>query len=133
MGSGVQAAYRGPRLYDSEETRAVVKKWVDFYKEHRKILESDIIHVRRADGRGLDAILHVNPQLATKGLAMVYNPLESSITQTLTLPLYYTGLTEKAVVREQDGKARAYRLNRKYEVEVVLSIPAKGLTWLTIA
>ena len=64
---------------------------------------------------------------------MVCNPLESSTTQTLTLPLYYTGLTEKAVVREQDGKARVYRLNRKHEIDVVLSIPAKGLTWLTIA
>ncbi len=61
--SGVQACYRGPRLYDTEATKAVVKKWVDFYKEHRAILDSDIIHVRRPDGRDIDCILHVNPQL----------------------------------------------------------------------
>ena len=55
--------------------KAVVKKWVGFYKAHRGILESDVIHIRRADGRDIDAILHVNPRLKEKGSAMVYNPL----------------------------------------------------------
>ena len=32
MGAGVAACYRGSRVYDTEETKAVVKKWVDFYK-----------------------------------------------------------------------------------------------------
>ena len=132
FGSGAQAAYRGYQLYDSDETKAVVKKWVSLYKAHRAILESDIIHLRRADGRDIDAILHVNPQLREKGLAMVYNPLEVAVTRTLTLPLYYTGLTGTARIREQEGKAREYRLNNRAEVEVTLSLPARGLTWLVI-
>lgn len=99
----MQGAYRGYQLYDTDETKAVVKKWVDFYKAHRRILESDIIHIRRADGRDIDAILHVNPQLEVKGLAMVYNPVDVEVTRTLTLPLDYTGLVENALVREQDG------------------------------
>ena len=41
LGFGAQACYRGPRLYDSEETKVVVKKWVAFFKKHRAILESD--------------------------------------------------------------------------------------------
>ena len=65
--SGVQACYRGPCLYDSEETKALVKRWVDFYKRYRAILDSDIVHVRRPDGRDLDMILHVNPRLPEKG------------------------------------------------------------------
>ena len=40
FGAGVQACYRGPRLYDTDETKAVVKRWVDFYKQHRPILDS---------------------------------------------------------------------------------------------
>ena len=48
------------RIYDADATKAVVKKWVGFYKRHREILESDIIHLRRPDGRGLDGIMHVN-------------------------------------------------------------------------
>ena len=132
LGSGAQAAYRGYRLYDSDQTKAVVKKWVDFYKVHRAILESDIIHVRRADGQDLDAILHVNSQLRIKGLAMVYNPLDVRVVRILTLPLYYTGITRAATIREREGDRREYRLNGKAEVEVAVSIPAAGLTWLTI-
>jgi len=132
LGSGAQAAYRGYQLYDSDETRAVVKKWVAFYKAHRAILESDIIHVRRADGRDLDAILHVNPQLREKGFAMVYNPLDVPVTRTMVFPLYYTGLTQTATIRERDGEARPYRLNNRAEVELTLSLPARGLTWIII-
>ncbi len=132
FGSGAQAAYRGYQLYDTDQTKAVVKKWVDFYKAHRRILESDIIHVRRADGRDIDAILHVNPQLEVKGLAMVYNPLDVEVTRTLTLPLYYTGLVENALVREQDGEPRKYPLNHRFEANVPLTIPAQGITWLSI-
>ena len=62
FGAGVQACYRGPRLFDTDETKAVVKKWVDFYKAHRAILDSDLIHLRRADGRDWDGWLHVNPR-----------------------------------------------------------------------
>jgi hypothetical protein len=76
FGAGVQACYRGPRLYDTDETKAVVQKWVDFYKAHRAILDSDLIHLRRADGRDWDGWLHVNPRLPECGLAMFYNPLE---------------------------------------------------------
>jgi len=32
FGAGVQACYRGPRLFDTDETKLVVKKWVAFYK-----------------------------------------------------------------------------------------------------
>jgi hypothetical protein len=132
FGSGVQAAYRGYQLYDTDETKAVVKKWVDFYKAHRGILESDIIHVRRADGRDIDAILHVNPQLKEKGLAMVYNPLDVEVTRTVTLLLYYTGLAGNALIREQDGEPRKYPLNQRCEADVTLTLPKQGATWLAI-
>jgi hypothetical protein len=132
FGSGVQAAYRGYQLFDTDETKAVVKKWVDFYKDHRAILQSDIIHVRRADGRDLDVILHVNPQLHEKGLAMIYNPLENQVTRTFRLPLYYTGIAGMATIREREGEPRKYSLNGSAEAEVSLSVPARRITWLTI-
>ena len=96
FGAGVQACYRGPRLFDTDETKAVVKKWVDFYKAHRAILDSDLIHLRRADGRDWDGWLHVNPALKERGLAMIYNPLNEPIERRIRLPLYYTGLTDRA-------------------------------------
>ncbi len=132
FGCGVQAAYRGPRLYDCDETKAVVKKWVTWYKLHRDILESDVIHVRRADGRDVDCLLHVNPRLKEKGLAMVFNPLDREVEKTLKLPLYYTGLTDEATVRERDGDAKKYKLDRRYDIELRVKMEPRSLTWFVV-
>ena len=48
----------------------------EFHKKHRQVLDGDIIHLRRPDGRDWDGILHVNPDGEEKGLIMLYNPLE---------------------------------------------------------
>jgi hypothetical protein len=132
LGFGVQACYRGPRLYDTEETKALVKKWVNFYKEHREILESDLIHLRRADGRDLDYMLHVNPQLEEKGLLMIFNPLDQTISKTIRVPLYYTGLTEWAKFREENEDVTTHKLDRQYCVFVPVKVPPKGITWFII-
>jgi hypothetical protein len=132
FGSGVQACYRGPRLYDTDQTKAIVKKWVDFYKEYRDILDSDIIHVRRPDGRDIDCILHVNPQLKHKGLAMVHNPLDRAVKKQLKLPLYYTGLTKTASISEQQGKSGKYELDREYNVEIPVDMAPGSITWLVV-
>ena len=50
-GAGVQACYRGPRLYDTDSTRKVVSETIAWYKKYREIPNADIIHLRRADGR----------------------------------------------------------------------------------
>jgi len=133
LGAGVQACYRGPRLYDAPKTRDLVKNWVDLYKKHRAILDSDIIHLRRADGRGLDYILHVNPANKEKGLLMVYNPLTEAIDTTLKIPLYYTGLRDTAHIRGPgEATAQAYRLDPQGRVEVPVRVPANGYTWKVI-
>lgn len=130
--SGVQAAYRGPRLFDAPETKAVVKHWVDLYKAHRAILDSDVIHLRRPDARDWDGLLHVNPALKEKGFATLFNPLDEPIRRTIALPLYYTGLTTQAVIRVNDGAARRYTLDRQFNVQVDVTIPARGSVWLLI-
>jgi hypothetical protein len=132
LGLGVQACYRGPRLFDRDETKAVVKRQVEFFKKYRGILESDLIHVRRADGRDLDCLLHVNPRLKPKALAMVFNPAERKVAKVVRLPLYYSGLTDTASVREQEGPARPYKLDRKYAIEVPVEVGSGGWTWLVI-
>jgi hypothetical protein len=129
FGAGVQACYRGPRLYDAPETRDLVKKWVAFYKRHRSILDSDIIHLRRADGRDIDYILHVNPALREKALLMVYNPLDREVEKMIAVPLYYTGLTTSAKVSERDGPARVLPLDRQYRVALPLKLPPRGVSW----
>ena len=132
FGAGVQACYRGPRLFDSDQTEAVVKRWVDFYKQHRAILDSDIIHLRRADGRDWDGWLHVNPHLRERGLAVFYNPLSTPIQRQIRLPLYYTGLSDFALLRWENGKSEKAALARDYCVLVKVQIPAHNRTWLSI-
>ncbi len=129
--AGVQAAYRGPRLYDTPAVRDMVKRWVDVYKAHRDILESDIIHVRRPDGRAVDVILHVNPALKEKALAVIHNPLDRPVTTDIRLPVYYAGIETAARMREKDGPARPVTVDRQYVVTVTVTVPARGLTWLT--
>ncbi len=132
LGAGVQACWRGPRLYDSDETRALVKQWVTWFKQHRDILESDIIHCRRADGRDIDYLLHVNPRLKTRALAMIHNPLNVAVEREVVLPLYYTGLTNAARVRERDGDGGMYELDRSHRIYVPVKISPHGRTWLTV-
>ncbi len=126
FGAGVIACYRGPRLYDAPETRAVVRRWVDFYRRHREVLNADLIHLRRADGRDWDGWLHVHPVGKKRGLAMIYNPREEAIVRDIRLPLYYTGLTDKAAIRVEEGPPAVHELSRDHRVALRLTIPARG-------
>ncbi|MBN1939529.1 MAG: alpha-galactosidase [Candidatus Aminicenantes bacterium] len=132
FGYGVQACYRGTRLFDTDETKALVVTWVDWYKKYRDILNSDVIHLRRPDGRHLDAILHVNPGLKEKGFLLVFNPTDADIGETLSVPLYYTGLADSAHVREGEGPSQAYRLDKEAKVLLPVRIPARGFSWYVI-
>ncbi|HME52279.1 MAG TPA: alpha-galactosidase [Candidatus Lokiarchaeia archaeon] len=130
--SGVQSCYRGTRLYDTAETRDVVKKWVDIFKRHRAILESDIIHLRRPDGRHVDGILHVNPALDEKGFAAFYNPLDEPVRVQFKVPLYYTGLTDRARISEQDVEEKIMDLERDYSTRLDVALEPHGCTWFVI-
>jgi hypothetical protein len=131
-GAGVQACYRGPRLYDTDETEKTVKNVISWYKKYREILNSDIIHLRRADGRDWDGIMHLNPNLKNKGLVMLYNPLKQNITRTIKLPLYYAGLTKEVSILEKGKNKITKTLDRNYKVQINCSIPAESYTWLLI-
>lgn len=131
--SGVQSCYRGRRLYDCEETKKIVKKWVNFYKTYREILDSDIIHLRRPDGQHIDGILHVNPQGKIKGLAVFYNPTRDVLSEEFKLPLYYTGLTDIAFISHEGKEPAKYVLDRMGNIILNLEIPANGFTWYLIS
>ena len=77
-------------------------------------------------------MLHVNPALKQKGFAMVYNPLSEPVRRTLKLPLYYTGLTDTAKIREKEGKTKKFTLDREFNVSLTVNIPANGYTWFVI-
>ncbi|WP_313191857.1 alpha-galactosidase [Sphingobacterium sp.] len=131
-GAGVQACYRGPRLYDTERTKAAVIEVIDWYKKYRDILNADIIHLRRADGRNWDGILHVDPNGKEKGLGMLYNPTDREMVIHIDLPLYYTGLDKDVQIAFEGENPKKYQLARDYKVNLPVKIPAKGYTWFTV-
>lgn len=130
LGAGVQACWRGPRLYDSEATRALVAKWVAWFKEHREVLESDIVHVRRADGRDLDAWLHVNPRGRERALALVFNPLEREATRSFDFPLYYAGLKGRCEARVDGGAGLTLALDASQRATLAVTLPPQGFAWI---
>ncbi len=136
LGAGAQACFRGPRLFDTAETRDMVKSWVVWFRQHRAILESDVVPLRRPDGRDWDGLLHVQPQptadSSSRGLAVLYNPLEKPITREIRLPLYYTGLRHAAHLTFSDGTSRQVELDDQGNVHVSVEIPAKGMTWVVV-
>ncbi|MGY5253663.1 alpha-galactosidase [Sphingobacterium spiritivorum] len=128
--SGVQACYRGPRLYDTDRTKRMVTEVVGWYKKYRTILNADVVHLRRPDGRDWDGILHVDSQGKEKGLAVLYNPTKSAITRTLRLPVYYTGLNNTVSLSEQEGKTEQLKVDGQGMVTYTVTIPAESYTWL---
>ena len=132
FGYGAQSCYRGTRLYDAPETKTLVVNAVNWFKKYRDILESDVIHIKRADGSQLDAILHANSSLKTPGLLMVFNPSDKVMEQEITVPLYYTGIEGKAVVSEGDAKPKNLMVSRDYSVRMKVKVPPTSRVWYTI-
>jgi len=126
LGAGVQACYRGPRLFDTPETKQMVAQMVSWYKEHRQVLEGDLIHLRRADARDLDYWLLVNPDGPEKGALVVFNPLDQDRQKEIEIPLYYTGLDKDVTVRQNDGTSKAYVLDRNYSLTLPVTVSAQS-------
>jgi len=137
LGLGVQAVYRGHRLYDTERVRDLVSAWVAWYKAHRDILESDVVHGRRADGRDVDWMLHVGPELDERGLLVVFNPLDEDVTRTLRVPLHYTGIRGSAMVARGEGPGPAgaseeVALTADGSLVLEVPVPAGGMSWFVL-
>ena len=134
FGYGVQACYRGPRLYDTEATRALVKKWVGLVQEipgHPQLRRHPRPPARRPRPRR--ASCTSIPRLKEKGLAPVLqSDGRGDREDACACPLYYTGLTDKARIREAEGPARNYRLDREYRIALPVTVPAHGFAWFVI-
>lgn len=130
--AGVQACYRGRRLYDSPATREAVARVVAWYKAHRRILNSDIIHLRRPDGVDWDGLMHVDPWGEERALAVFFNPTDRAMERTVRLPLYYTGLRRTARIGFGEQRPRRYRIDADCTVRLTVRIPARGYTWCIV-
>lgn len=122
LSAGVQACYRGPRLFDSDETKSMVVESVSWYKKHREVLEGDLIHLRRADGRDLDYWLMVKPGAEEAAALVVFNPTNKEIAKKIDIPLYYSGLRDFCKIYQEEKLLGGFELDGlsrlKFPVEV---------------
>ena len=133
LGYGAQACYRGPRLYDSPETKSAVQKWVNWFKKYREVLESDIIHLKRCDGASFDGILHADPTgKREKGMLVLYNSTSNALELTVDVPVYYTGLHERVTISEKDEKPETMKVSRDYGVSLKVTLKPNSMTWFTL-
>jgi hypothetical protein len=63
---------------------------------------------------------------------MVYNPLSHPVKKDLKVNIYYTGLSEYAVISENDKPEHRYRIDRCYEVTIPVNIDANSESWYII-
>ena len=131
-GAGVQACYRGPRLYDTDSTRKLVTNTISWYKKYRDILNEPIIHLRRADGRDWDGFMHASTTLKDRAFLMVFNPTKERITRTIKIPFYYTGLKGKFEIKEKDKVVMQQPISKDQFASITVSIPAEGYNWFLI-
>lgn len=133
LGYGAQACYRGLRLFDSPETLAVVQKWVKWFKTHRAILQSDVIHLGRPNGNDLDAVLHINPSLAEPGLLMVFNSSDESQSKTFSVPAGYFGSSTSIKLVGENGKAQVLKSNKDGLIEFRERLDPNSIRWYVIS
>ena len=63
---------------------------------------------------------------------MVYNPLDHPARKVLKVPLYYTGLTKKARIAEQEKRNATYTLNRGFNVDLPVEMGPQSVTWFVV-
>jgi hypothetical protein len=136
LGAGVQAVYRGHRLFDGESVQLGVSQWVSWYKRYRDILESDLIHSasRRADGLRPDWYFHANPGLPIRGMWVGFNPTPTQLTIDLKLNVYHTGLLDRLRLLPEGEleEALLLEIDPHHRITLPVTIPAQGHRWFTL-
>lgn len=160
--AGVWPTIRGKKVYDSETGRDIFKKWVTVFKKYREVLNGITVHFMppRIDPEKpdrttcLDAIMNQLPYGSIRGFVMFFNQTDSEITQEVTFPVYYTGLTNLSsppapfentknsdvsyplygeeiaplVIKARDGSQRTYVTDDKVTDKPILPLPKATLT-----
>ncbi len=132
LGFGAQACYRGPRLFDTPATRDLVRAKVAWFKRFRTILESDIVHLRRADAREIDGILHVAPSGKPRGMALFFNPAAAARRYEARLPIAWAKARDSVRIQIGEGRWQERTIGAEGTLDVSLTVPAIGMAWVVI-
>jgi hypothetical protein len=142
LGFGVAAfLYQGTTMFDTPDGAALYAKWGGWFKTYRTLLSTgDLIHIRRADGQGLDAVVHVKVGASPPAIAIVWNPTDATIKSAVEVPLYYAGLQGKTSVNatfepwpgSEQPTSVLVPLDWRARALVTFSVPARSVTWCVL-
>ncbi|WP_308638071.1 alpha-galactosidase [Paenibacillus silvisoli] len=93
FGYGHCGALYGKRLYFGDVTRAIFRKWIQFFKTYRRTLAGEMVHLARPNGFEPDAVMHVSLEADIPAVLVVFNPVDQEQRVSLELPLNYAGFT----------------------------------------
>lgn len=106
IGNGITSDFRGAALYD-DETKDILDKWINMFNKYRGIISADLVRMTQASygediesadrtrGLKMDTLFHADANNeGEKGLLWVYNQTDQERTEIITVPMYYTGLTD---------------------------------------
>ena len=134
--------YSGDMLFDTPAARAVYEKWTTVFHKHRYVLSTgDLIHVRRPDGQGLDAVLHAVPvgRGGPGGLLVVWNGGDSPVDGgRLLVAFYFARLVGCARLTWQPWPGEAppawvdVALDWRSRGVVFVSVAGRGVAWAVV-
>ena len=137
MGAGMgNTQIGGKALYWDDASKAVVVRWVQFFKAHRLTLIQPLIHLRRANGQDWDGFMHARSRALSYdehgpvevGVAVIFNPTQLEVVETIAFPLYYTGLTDTVLISVDEGPAVTMTVERDYFLLLELAIAPTNMT-----
>jgi hypothetical protein len=159
FGTGIFSPPRGYRAYSGPNSKAAMTRWVAFAKRYRTALitafgtlqcgttcwgTGSVTPVVGCNVTSWDGVIHWTPrsefpQLSEVALAVIWNPLQTSVTSGIELPLYDSGLSTlngtrpvSASVREQEGAARILPLSANDTVTMPVVLEPMGITYLVV-
>lgn len=100
--SGVLPCFRGKRLFDDENSKLMLKKWVSFYKKYRRVINGITVHFmppvidenNKGRTKDIDCILNLVPDGEVRGVLAVFNQTGREIKKKIKVPLYYANLAD---------------------------------------
>lgn len=166
VASGVWPTIRGRKAYDSEEGKRIFAKWTSVYKKYRRVLNGVTVHFMppRIDTSNpsrttcMDAIMNQVHTGDIRGFVMFFNQTDQELTEEITLPVYYTGLSvlnmppapfentknsdvqyplygeeiAPLVIRARDGSARTYITDDKVTDRPIPPLKESEITEKTV-
>eukprot|EP00051_Salpingoeca_urceolata_P030026 m.758 g.758 ORF g.758 m.758 type:complete len:867 (-) comp306_c0_seq1:90-2690(-) len=139
FGTGIASQLRVFRMYQGAASKAVVMKWISWYKRYRQTLAADFSTLQFSNKTSWDGVLHVTsaaayPDVHERGVAVLWNTLNTSLVANVSLPMYYAGLAadESCTVHINNVSSTNVRLDTNHTAHLNVTLGPKQVTYLII-